>query len=63
MSIKHAYIKLTTCVYVCVFVGSVRCLCYDTERRMLYTGGFDQIIVVWDIGSRNGTAYELTGHK
>lgn len=43
--------------------SSVRCLCYDTERRILYSGGFDQIIVVWDIGSQQGTAYELTGHK
>ena len=43
--------------------GSVRSLCYDNERRILFTGGFDQIIVVWDIGSQKGTAYELTGHR
>ncbi len=43
--------------------GSVRCLCYDSEKRILYSGGFDQIIVVWDIGSQQGTAFELTGHK
>ena len=47
----------------CCCVGSVKCLCYDTERRLLFSGGFDQIVVVWDIGSQNGTAYELTGHK
>ncbi|KAL5476251.1 hypothetical protein EMCRGX_G026173 [Ephydatia muelleri] len=43
--------------------SSVRTLCYDEERRILFSGGFDQIIVVWDIGSQKGTAYELTGHR
>ena len=50
-------------VSLCERAGSIRCLCYDSERRILYSGGFDQIIVVWDIGSQQGTAYELTGHK
>jgi WD40 repeat protein len=43
--------------------GSVRCLNYDKERRILFSGGFDQIVILWDIGSQKGTAYELTGHK
>jgi len=43
--------------------SSVRTLCFDSERRILFSGGFDQIVVVWDIGSQKGTAYELTGHK
>jgi WD40 repeat protein len=43
--------------------SSVRSLAYDQERRVLFSGGYDQIIVVWDIGSQKGTAYELTGHK
>ena len=43
--------------------GSVRTLAYDQERRILFSGGFDEIIVVWDIGSQKGTAYELMGHK
>ena len=43
--------------------GSVRCLTYDRERRILYSGGFDQVIILWDIGSQKGTAYELTGHQ
>lgn len=54
------------CAYMaCVLhtAGSVRSLCYDQERRMLFSGGFDQIVVVWDIGSQKGTAFELTGHK
>lgn len=43
--------------------GSVRCLCYDPEKRVLFSGGFDKVVVVWDIGSQKGTAYELTGHE
>ena len=44
-------------------VDSVRALSWDQERRMLFSGGFDQVIVIWDIGSRQGIAYELCGHK
>ena len=43
--------------------GSVRSLCYDAERRILFSGGFDELVVVWDIGSQKGTAFELLGHK
>ena len=46
-----------------LYPGSVRCLNYDKERRILFSGGFDQIVILWDIGSQKGTAYELTGHK
>ena len=49
--------------YFCSGVGSVRTMCWDQERRLLFSGGFDGIIVTWDIGSRQGTAYELTGHR
>ena len=45
------------------YLGSVRCLTYDRERRILFSGGFDQVVILWDIGSQKGTAYELTGHK
>ena len=57
-------------MYICALVtslsvcpGSVRCLNYDRERRILFSGGFDQVVILWDIGSQKGTAYELTGHK
>ncbi|XP_065888832.1 WD repeat and FYVE domain-containing protein 2-like [Dysidea avara] len=43
--------------------SSVRTLCWDQEKRLLFSGGFDGIVVIWDIGSRQGTAYELTGHR
>ena len=43
--------------------GSIRSMCYDAERRVLFSGGFDELVVVWDIGSQRGTAFELMGHK
>lgn len=42
--------------------GSIRCLAWDAERQLLFSGSFDQMIVVWDIGGQQGTAFELQGH-
>jgi len=30
--------------------GSVRCLFFDPIRRYLFSGGFDKIVCIWDIG-------------
>ncbi|BFZ06608.1 hypothetical protein BsWGS_09647 [Bradybaena similaris] len=43
--------------------GSIRCLSWDADNQLLFSGSFDQSVVVWDIGSRKGTAFELQGHK
>ncbi|XP_044726512.1 WD repeat and FYVE domain-containing protein 2 [Chrysoperla carnea] len=43
--------------------GSVRTLAWDSEKQMLFSGSFDQLVIVWDIGGRQGTAYELQGHN
>ncbi|ELU03889.1 hypothetical protein CAPTEDRAFT_228655 [Capitella teleta] len=43
--------------------GSVRCLAWDEERNLLFSGSFDQSIIVWDIGGQKGTAFELQGHR
>ena len=43
--------------------GSIRSLAWDSEKQILFSGSFDQSIIVWDIGSRQGTAYELQGHQ
>lgn len=43
--------------------GSVRALAWDAERQWLFSGSFDQSVIVWDIGGRRGTAYELQGHR
>ena len=43
--------------------GSVRSLAWDAERSLLFSGSYDQAIIVWDIGGRQGTAFELQGHQ
>ncbi|XP_035692990.1 WD repeat and FYVE domain-containing protein 2-like [Branchiostoma floridae] len=43
--------------------GSIRCLEWDPESRLLFSGSFDQSIIVWDIGGQQGTAFELQGHN
>lgn len=45
------------------FAGSIRCLSWDPARKLLFSGSFDQSIIVWDIGGQQGTAYELQGHQ
>ncbi|XP_072033651.1 WD repeat and FYVE domain-containing protein 2-like [Amphiura filiformis] len=42
--------------------GSVRCLTWEPEKKLLFSGSFDQSIIVWDIGGQKGTAFELQGH-
>ncbi|CAD5113658.1 DgyrCDS2819 [Dimorphilus gyrociliatus] len=43
--------------------GSICCLCWDSQKQLLFSGSFDQSIVVWDIGGQKGTAFELQGHR
>ncbi|KAL1124551.1 hypothetical protein AAG570_001177 [Ranatra chinensis] len=43
--------------------GSIRALEWDPAGQRLFSGSFDQTIIVWDIGGRRGTAYELQGHR
>uniref|UniRef100_A0A1B6CDK1 FYVE-type domain-containing protein n=1 Tax=Clastoptera arizonana TaxID=38151 RepID=A0A1B6CDK1_9HEMI len=42
--------------------GSIRTLAWDAVHQHLYSGSFDQSVIVWDIGGQQGTAYELQGH-
>ncbi|KAI0226883.1 WD repeat and FYVE domain-containing protein 2 [Lamellibrachia satsuma] len=42
--------------------GSVRCLAWDEQKRFLFSGSFDQSLIMWDIGEWKGTVYELQGH-
>ena len=30
------------------------------QRQWLFSGSFDSLIIVWDIGGKKGTAYELS---
>ncbi|WAR27374.1 WDFY2-like protein [Mya arenaria] len=43
--------------------GSVRSLAWDPDRNLLFSGSYDNSIIVWDIGGKQGTAFELQGHK
>lgn len=49
-------------IYFCLLTGSVRALAWDPEKRLLFSGSFDESIIVWDIGGQQGTAFELHGH-
>jgi len=43
--------------------GAIRSLAWDSERSLLFSASFDQVVVVWDIGGQRGTAFELQGHR
>lgn len=43
--------------------ASVSALEWDVERQLLFSSSHDQLIIVWDIGGRQGNAYELLAHK
>ncbi|CAK8677656.1 unnamed protein product [Clavelina lepadiformis] len=43
--------------------GSITCLCWDPDKQILYSGSSDKVIILWDIGSKKGTAIELQGHE
>ncbi|XP_074633756.1 WD repeat and FYVE domain-containing protein 2-like isoform X3 [Acropora palmata] len=42
--------------------GNVRALAWDPDKRLLFSGSFDESIIIWDIGGNQGTAFELHGH-
>lgn len=44
-------------------MSSIRCLKWEPQRQMLFSGGYDYSIVCWDIGGKKGTTYELQGHR
>lgn len=43
--------------------GSVRALRWVPGPQLLFSGSFDQSVIVWDVGGRRGTVYELQGHR
>jgi len=42
--------------------GSVQSLAWDSEKEWLYSGSFDESVIIWDIGGQKGSALELHGH-
>lgn len=54
------------CTFVTTFkghTGSIRSLLWVPGPQLLFSGSFDNSIIVWDVGGRKGTVYELHGHK
>lgn len=43
--------------------GSIRALRWVAGPQLLFSGSFDQSVIVWDVGGRRGTVYELQGHN
>lgn len=43
--------------------GSVRSLYWAEGPQLLFSGSQDQSVIVWDVGGKRGTTYELHGHK
>ena len=59
---ERLFIFIFCLIFLCLFKGSVRALAWDPENRLLFSGSFDESIIVWDIGGQQGTAFELHGH-
>lgn len=43
--------------------GSISSLAWDPSTQRLFSGSYDQSVIVWDIGGQQGIAYELQGHR
>ena len=39
------------------------CLFWEPSNQLLYSGSSDKAVILWDIGSKKGTAIELQGHS
>lgn len=42
--------------------GTVKDLTWVAGPQLLFSGSYDQSVIVWDVGGRRGTVYELQGH-
>lgn len=43
--------------------GTIRSLSWVAGPQLLFSGSCDQSVIVWDVGGRRGTVYELQGHN
>ncbi|CAP37296.2 Protein CBR-WDFY-2 [Caenorhabditis briggsae] len=43
--------------------NSITSLTWDGNKKVLYSGSSDHLIIMWDIGGGKGEAYELNGHN
>ncbi|KAH8377861.1 hypothetical protein KR093_007506 [Drosophila rubida] len=43
--------------------AGIRCLRWVEGPQLLFSGACDQSVIVWDVGGKRGTIYELQGHN
>jgi len=43
--------------------STINCLFWEPSNQLLYSGSSDKAVILWDIGSKKGTAIELQGHS
>ncbi|XP_030384152.1 WD repeat and FYVE domain-containing protein 2 isoform X1 [Scaptodrosophila lebanonensis] len=43
--------------------SGIRCLIWVEGPQLLFSGSCDQSVIVWDVGGKRGTIYELQGHN
>lgn len=56
--VKYEYIR------ICLWISAgIRCLRWVEGPQLLFSGACDQSVIVWDVGGKRGTIYELQGHK
>jgi len=58
-------IKVDGLQVITTLTGHTACvenLTWDPTSRRLFSAGHDRLVIVWDIGGGQGTAFELHGH-
>ncbi|CAI4224216.1 unnamed protein product [Auanema sp. JU1783] len=43
--------------------ASVSSLAWDRVKEVLFSGSYDNLVIMWDIGGKRGEAYELNSHS
>jgi len=50
-------------MYINYVLAEIRCLRWVEGPQLLFSGACDQSVIVWDVGGKRGTIYELQGHR
>uniref|UniRef100_A0A1I7XE77 WD_REPEATS_REGION domain-containing protein n=1 Tax=Heterorhabditis bacteriophora TaxID=37862 RepID=A0A1I7XE77_HETBA len=43
--------------------GPISSLAWNRVKEVLFSGSYDNLVIMWDIGGKRGEAYELNGHS